>query len=160
MSQIRSDILYHRQKKNAKELDTKIRHLHIATPIVEDDNLNSPEFNNLSEDDLLVSDDDNGENENNNVALNNFSEPYTEEQEQEWNIFVREWIEAIERENMFDHSEDEIFLDNEMDNDFNFGGRMIHPADDPTAKWPLASLFISNLELPSYLGANQIYLAL
>jgi hypothetical protein len=109
---------------------------------------------------LLVSDDDNSENENNNVALNNFSEPHTEEQEQEWNIFVREWIEATERENMFDHSEDEMLLDNEMDNDFNFGGRTIHPADDPTAKWPLASLFISNLESPSYLGANQIYSAL
>ncbi|RIA85462.1 hypothetical protein C1645_830775, partial [Glomus cerebriforme] len=84
----------------------------MATPIVEDDNLNSPEFNNLSENNLLVSDDDNGKNENNNVDLNNFFESYTEEQEQEWNIFVREWIEAIEHENMFDHSEVEIFLDN------------------------------------------------
>ena len=160
MSQIRSDIHYHRQKKNAKELDTKVQNLHIATPIIEDDNLNSPEFNDLSEDDLLVSDDDSGENENNNMTLNTFTEPHTEEQEQEWNIFVREWIEAIERENTFDHSEDEIFLDNEMNNDFNFGGRTIHPADNPTAKWPLASLFISSLELPSYLGSNQIYSAL
>jgi len=94
------------------------------------------------------------------VTLNNFPEPHTEEQEQEWNIFVREWIEAIERENTFDHSEDEIFLDDEMNNDFNFGGRTIHPADDPAAKWSLASLFVSSLELPSYLGPNQIYSAL
>jgi len=54
MSQIRSDILYHRQKKNAKELDTKVQNLHIATPIIEDDNLNSPEYNELSDNDLLV----------------------------------------------------------------------------------------------------------
>src|SRR5437016_2526114 len=111
MSQIRSDILYHRQKKNAKELDTKVQRLHIATPIIEDDNINNPEFNDLTDDDLLVSDDDNGENESNNLALNDSSEPHTEEQEQEWNIFVKEWIEAIERENTFDHSEDEILLD-------------------------------------------------
>ena len=79
MSQIRSDIIYHRQKKIAKGFDTTIQCLHIATPIVEDDNLNSPEYNELSDNDLLVSDDDNGENENNNVTLNNFPEPRTEE---------------------------------------------------------------------------------
>jgi len=47
-----------------------------------------------------------------------------------------------------------------MNNDFNFGGRTIHPADDPAAKWSLASLFVSSLESPSYLGPNQIYSAL
>ncbi|EXX66655.1 hypothetical protein RirG_121730 [Rhizophagus irregularis DAOM 197198w] len=160
MSQIRSDILYHRQKKNAKELDTKVQRLHIATPIIEDDNINNPEFNNLTDDDLLVSDDDNGENESNNLTLNDSSKPHTEEQEQGWNIFVKEWIEAIKRENTFDHSEDEILLDGEMDNDFNFGGRTIHPADNLTAKWPLRSLFISNLGFPAYLQGNQIYSAL
>ena len=47
-----------------------------------------------------------------------------------------------------------------MNNDFNFGGRIIHPADDPTAKWPLATLFVSNLESPTYLETDQIYSAL
>jgi hypothetical protein len=159
MSQIRSDILYHRQKKNAKELNTKAQHLYIATPIIEEDNINDPEFNNISDDDLIVSDDDNGEDESNNLVLSDSSEPHTEEHEQEWNIFVKEWIEAVERENSFDHSEDEILLDGEMDDDFNFGGRTVHPADDLTAKWPLKSLFISNLELPGYLRENQIYSA-
>ena len=55
MSQIRSDILYHRQKKKAKKTDTKIQRLHLAIPIVEDDNLNNPEFDNLSENNLQVS---------------------------------------------------------------------------------------------------------
>jgi hypothetical protein len=166
MSQIRSDILYHRQKKKAKELDTKIQHLHIAVPIVEDDNLKNLEFNNLTEDDLQVSDEDNDTenrnqgNRNNNLVLNEPTEPYTEEQEQEWNTFVQEWIEAINNENKFDHIEDEILLTDEMDNDFNFGGRVIHPADDLTAKWLLAFLFVSDLESPTYLGADQIYSAL
>ena len=52
MSQIRSDILYHNQKKKAKELNIKVQCLHIATPIVEDDNLDDSEFSDLSENDL------------------------------------------------------------------------------------------------------------
>ncbi|RGB25382.1 hypothetical protein C1646_771816 [Rhizophagus diaphanus] len=137
-----------------------LKRLHIAIPIIENNNINNPEFNNLTDDDLLVGDDDNGENESNNLTLNDSSEPHTEEQEQEWNIFVKEWIEAIKRENTFDHSKDEILLDGKMDNDFNFGGRTIHPADNLTAKWSLRSLFISNLGFSAYLKGNQIYSAL
>src|SRR5947208_889116 len=111
MSQIRSDILYHHQKKKAKELNAKVQRLHIATPIVEDDGLDNPEFSDLSENDLQVSDDNNsdaenvvqGNNRNNNLVLNEPIEPQTEEQEQEWNTFVKEWIEAIEHENIFDN---------------------------------------------------------
>ena len=44
MSQIRSDILYHNQKKKAKELNIKVQCLHIAIPIVENDNLDDSEF--------------------------------------------------------------------------------------------------------------------
>src|SRR5579859_4265651 len=162
MSQIRSDIFYHHQKKRAKELDTKIQRLHIAAPIVEDDSLNNPEFDNLCDDDLQVSDDTIAENENqsvrsNNIILNEPAEPHTEEQEQEWSTFVSEWINAIEHENMFDHPDDEVLLTNEMNNDFNFGGRVIHLADNLIAKWPLVSLFVSSLELPTYL---EIYSAL
>ena len=86
MSQIRSDILYHNQKKKAKELGIKVRHLHIATPIVEDDGLDNPEYSDLSENDLQVSDDnsdaENG-NQDNNKNDNEHIEPQTEEQEQE-----------------------------------------------------------------------------
>jgi hypothetical protein len=68
------------------------------------------------------------------LVLNEPVEPQTEEQEQEWNTFVEKWIRAIEYENKFDHSDDEILLTNEINNDFNFEGRIIHPADDLTAK--------------------------
>ena len=101
-----------------------------------------------------------GNNRNDNLVLNEPVEPQTEEQEQEWNTFVEEWIRAIENENKFDNSDDEILLTDEMNNDFNFGGRIIHPADDPTAKQPLATLFVSNLESPTYLETDQIYSAL
>jgi len=168
MSQIRSDILYHNQKKKAKELNIKVRRLHIATPIVEDDNLDNPESSDLSENDLQVSDDNDSDienenqdnNRNDNLVVNEPVEPQTEEQEQEWNAFIEEWIRAIENENKFGHSDDEILLTDEMNNDFNFGGRIIHPADDPTAKWQLATLFVSNLESPTYLETDQIYSAL
>ncbi|PKB94643.1 hypothetical protein RhiirA5_438332 [Rhizophagus irregularis] len=87
-----------------------------------------------SSNDLLISDDDNSENE--------------------------KWIEAIKCENTFDHFEDKILLDSEINNNFNFGERTIHPADDLTAKWLLQSLFISNLGFSAYLQENQIYSAL
>src|SRR5688572_7148585 len=121
MSQIRSDILYHDQKKKSKELNIKVQRLHIAAPIVEDDDLDNPEFSDLSENDLQVSDDDSeienenqDNNRNDNLVLNEPVEPQTEEQEQEWNTFLEEWIRAIEHENKFDHSEDEILLTDEM----------------------------------------------
>ena len=61
---------------------------------------------------------------------------------------------------MFDNSGDKILLTDEMNNDFNFGERTIHPADDQTAKWPLSSLFVSSLESPTYLETDQIYSAI
>ncbi|RIA92642.1 hypothetical protein C1645_820479 [Glomus cerebriforme] len=53
----------------------------VAIPIVEDNNLNISEFNNLSDDDLIVSDNDNDDNKTNNIILNETSEPNTEESE-------------------------------------------------------------------------------
>ncbi|CAI2171398.1 18816_t:CDS:2, partial [Funneliformis geosporum] len=52
--------------------------LHIAILIIEDDNLKNPELN-LTEDDLQVK---NG-NRNNNLILDEPTEPHTEKQEQE-----------------------------------------------------------------------------
>ena len=168
MSQIRSDILYHNQKKKAKKLNIKVQRLHIATPIVENDNLDNPKSSDLSENDLQVSDDNDSDienenqdnNRNDNLVLNDPVELQTEEQEQEWNTFIEEWIRAIENENKFGHSDDEILLTDEMNNDFKFGLITIHFTDDPTAKWSLASLFVSNLEPPIYFGTNQPYSAL
>lgn len=163
MSQIRSDIFYNHKKKRVRESNVQIRRLHIATPIIEDDN--ETEYYDetehelqISDDDITVNEDDFEEDNNSNLILNDKSiEPYIKEQEQEWNTFVEEWIEAIEHENKFDCPEDEILLTDEMNNDFDFGGRNIHPADDETAKWSLLSLFVFDLESPTCLEVDQIY---
>ncbi|CAG8713922.1 3702_t:CDS:2, partial [Dentiscutata erythropus] len=62
------------------------------------------------------------------------------------------------RENQFEDEDDYIFSSSEWDHDFSLAGCTIHPADDKNAKWPLESLCISNLELPSFLGNDQIFI--
>ncbi|CAG8713263.1 9786_t:CDS:2, partial [Racocetra fulgida] len=101
----------------AKKAEQDLKRLHIATPIV-------PE-----------------EDETNN-----------ESEEQRWNSLINDWINMTEYKNQFDHSEDEIFLNSDWDKDFNFGGRMKHPADDNEAKWSLETLFTSGLEKPNFLN--------
>ena len=43
MSQIRGDILYQRRIKEVTQSDQQMRRLHIATPIVNDDDLDNPD---------------------------------------------------------------------------------------------------------------------
>ncbi|CAI2171054.1 18665_t:CDS:2, partial [Funneliformis geosporum] len=109
-------------------------HLHITILIVENDNLKNPELN-LTEDNLQVSDDDIQDTEN-------------------------EWIEAINHENRFNYSDNKILLTDKINDNFNFGGKIIHLANDLAAKWLLASLFVFDLKSPTYLGIGQIYSAL
>ena len=61
------------------------------------------------------------------------------------------------KQQTFDNADDATFLSSEWDTDFELGERTIHPADDDTAKWILESLFISNLESPTYLGTDDIF---
>ncbi|CAG8792233.1 10822_t:CDS:1, partial [Racocetra fulgida] len=135
-------------------LDTKIRHLHLTIPIVEDEDLsNLEDIDSSSKDDLQINniiDMDKNINNEDDLALSELDESNSEEQVQEWNIFIEEWLQAIEHENKCNDSNDEMFLTDEMDNDFSFGGKKVHPADDQTAKWLLATLFVSDLELPTY----------
>lgn len=44
-----------------------------------------------------------------------------------------------------------------MNQDFNFCGKNVHPADDIQAKLPLLSLFNSNLEPPTFLKNDEIF---
>ncbi|CAG8755673.1 12761_t:CDS:2, partial [Dentiscutata erythropus] len=103
---------------------SKIQHLHM--PIVEKDLNSSSQVNIIKTDENIDNEDD--------LFLNEFDESYSEKQIQKWNIFIEEWIRTIEYENKCDDSNDEIFLTDEMDNDFNFGGKFIHPADDQMTK--------------------------
>ena len=60
MSQIRSDILYQRQIKEVNQADQQMKRLHIATPIASDDfdYLNDEPLQNIDEELLIVSDDE------------------------------------------------------------------------------------------------------
>jgi hypothetical protein len=154
MSKIRSDILYQRRIKEVNQADKNMQRLHIATPIADDDNIdNGDEEQNIDKEDLITvsdDDDDNGVNNNNNEKSE--AEPNTEENENQWNAVISQWIEEINYENQVENSEDELFLNEDFDNDFLVGTRSIHPADDQNAKWELSLLFTNSLEPPTYTG--------
>ncbi len=157
MSQIRSDILYQRRIKEVNQADKNMRQLHIATPIADDDNFDDfDKEQNLDKEDLItVSDDDNDANndDNNNnkeEREKNEVEPNTEENENQWNAIISQWIEEANYENRVVNSDDELLLSEDFDNDFLVGTRNIHPADDQSAKWELSLLFTDSLEPPTY----------
>ncbi|CAG8845285.1 9988_t:CDS:1, partial [Gigaspora margarita] len=75
MSKIRSDILYSRKVKNAKEYDNHIRRLHIAAPISSDDEL-SEELT-ITDLDYQVSGDENEDNVEEAVTKSNNVEKAT-----------------------------------------------------------------------------------
>ncbi|CAG8717646.1 6424_t:CDS:2, partial [Dentiscutata erythropus] len=79
-SELANDIFYYWKKKMAKELDTKIQYLHM--PIFEED-LNS--FLQVN----IIKTNENIDNED-NLSLSELDESYSEEQIQEWNIFIEE----------------------------------------------------------------------
>jgi len=100
-----------------------------------------------------VDDDDKTINNNDNRE-----ELITQNEEQtRWDQLIEEWIELGNRENQFENNEDECFLSPEWNNDFDFAGRNVHPADDERAKWSLSTLFESSLESPSFLGSDEIF---
>ncbi|CAB5335229.1 unnamed protein product [Rhizophagus irregularis] len=129
MSQIRSEILFTRKIKDVRECEREMQRLHIATPICPD---NENEDDNLNEGGYIqVSDDE--------------------------DKLIKEWIELGNNENQFENNEDECFLSPEWNNDFDFAGQNVHPADDERAKWSLSTLFESFLESPSFLGSDEIF---
>ena len=76
--------------------------------------------------------------------------PNTEENENQWNAIISQWIEEANFENQVENSNDELLFNRDLDNDFLVGTHNVHPADDQNAKWKLFLLFINNLELPTY----------
>ncbi|RGB32762.1 hypothetical protein C1646_762467 [Rhizophagus diaphanus] len=99
---------------------------------------------------------DNSDDDNNQVPAD--GEAGNPEDEEYWDSIITEWINNhVKHENQFDNTDDATLLSSEWDTDFELGGQTIHPADDDTAKWILKSLFISNLELPTYLDTDDIF---
>jgi len=157
MSQIRSDILFTRKIKEARECKREIQRLHIATPICPDDEDDEVEECELDEEEMVqVSDDENGEDSSQNTGVDG-EEIIIDDEEQKWSQLIEEWIELGNRENQFENNDEEIFLSSEWNSDFNLAGREVHPADDETAKWHLITLFESSLESSSFLGSDEIF---
>src|SRR3954447_15814006 len=154
MSKIRRDILYQRRIKEITQTDQQMRRLHIATPIADNANNSDIEEQNVDKDDLItVSDDDNDVNNHNKEKRERDElEPNTEENENQWNVIISQWIEEANFENRVENSNDELLFNGDLDNDFLVGTRNIHPADDQDAKWKLSLLFINSLEPPTYVG--------
>ena len=149
MAQIRGDILYNRNVKNAEKGEQKLRQLHIATPI-------TPEEESDNSEDNEKQTNKEGENSARSPENNNENEPITKEDEECWDSIINEWINNIEHKNQFDNIDDKNFFSSEL-GDFELGGCTIHPADDDLAKWPLVSLFIASLESPTFLDKNNAF---
>jgi len=133
-----------------------MKRLHIATPIADDSNNFDREEQNIDKEDLItVSDDENDANSNDNnkeKGERNELEPNTEENENQWNAVISQWIEEANYENRVENSNDELLLNGDLDNDFLVGTHNVHPADDQNTKWKLSLLFTNSLEPPTYVG--------
>ncbi|RGB34187.1 hypothetical protein C1646_760843 [Rhizophagus diaphanus] len=66
-----------------------------------------------------------------------------------WLRMVENWVKMLDIKNHLDNGENV----NEELIEFELGGRDIHPADDPLAKWDLLFLFNDSLEAPVYLSS-------
>src|ERR1051325_3359012 len=121
MSKIRSDILYQHRIKEVNQTDQQMRRLHIATPIVNDNDFDNPdkEVQNVDKEDLIVVSDDDYDNGNNKEKREkDEAEPNTEESENQWDAVISQWIEEANYENQVEDSNDELLLNEEFDNDF------------------------------------------
>jgi hypothetical protein len=83
------------------------------------------------------------------------AEPSTEENENQWQAIISQWIDEANHENQVEDNSDELLLNGDfLNQDFLVGTRNIHPADDQKAKWELSTLFVDNLEPPTYIGTD------
>jgi hypothetical protein len=160
MSQIRSDILYQRQKKDG-QTNRQIKQLHIATPIIldhfdEGGNYNSNDLQNIEEDLFASEDQREGTNDNSLVNEGELIDSDPEENVNHWDSIIAHWKEEVNQESQFGNSNDESLLSEDLDNDFLVGAYSIHPADNSNFKWELSSIFINDLEPPSCFHVSEM----
>jgi hypothetical protein len=149
MSQLRSDILKKRKREEIEKFEQQYKRVHITAPI-------QPNNDEEERDSFLIdiSDDEDEEIDtsifNENDDNNNASEIFNVDN---WLQVVENWIKMLDIENHLDNGEDI----NEEPLEFELGGRIIHPADDPLAKWNLLDLFNDSLDAPIYLSSLTNY---
>ncbi|CAB4483365.1 unnamed protein product [Rhizophagus irregularis] len=91
---------------DVRECEREIQCLHISIPINPNDSDENEESELIKEECIQLSDDENEENHEN---------------------LIEEWIELGSLENRFENSEDEAFLSLEWNFDFNLAGQKMHP---------------------------------
>ena len=113
------------------------------------------------EDLVVVSDDDDIDNNGKDGSTvesekqKEDAELSTEENENQWQAIISQWIYEANHENQVEDESDELLLNGDfLNQDFLVGTRNIHPADDQKAKWELSTLFVDNLEPSTYIGTD------
>ena len=93
------------------------------------------------EDLVVVSDDDDMDNNDKDGSTAESEkqkedvEPSTEENENQWQAIISQWIDEANYENQVEDDSDELLLNGDfLSQDFLVGTRNIHPADDQKAK--------------------------
>ena len=142
MSQLWSDILKKWKYEEIEKAELQYKQIHIAAPIqsYSDEEQDDSQINlsdNEGDEDINFEDDTN-DNANTDEILSS----------DHWLRIVENWIEMLDTENHLNNGDNV----SEEPIEFELGGRIIHPADDPIAKCDLLNLFNNSLEAPVYLA--------
>ncbi|CAJ0920918.1 1366_t:CDS:2 [Entrophospora sp. SA101] len=142
MARVQNDIQMKKSLINENQKET--HKLHLSAPIVCDySEYNSSTGIDSTSEEIDIQSDDDDEIE---VAKG-----------EHWNSIINEWIIMVQQENQFHDDDDEYMYSSELEVGFELGGRRVHPAEDNLMKWSLESLFIYELESPTFLGSDVIF---
>lgn len=171
MSQLRSDILSKRKRNEAEKAEQQYKRIHIAAPIQPYNNKTQEDRvqENRAQEDRIQEDRAQKElteyfshtmnnSEESNVSGSDNLQTHLDEtskadedmiddsdtsHKEDWSFMIESWVSTVNDEELVNN---EITNDEELE--FELGGRIIHPADDPSAKWSLLELFNDSLEAP------------
>ncbi|CAB5302966.1 unnamed protein product [Rhizophagus irregularis] len=148
MSQLRSDILKMRKREEIDNTEKQYKRIHIAASVqpYNDEEEVDKEAEEETETQINISDCEEEADTEISIEDNNTSEILSADH---WLRMVENWVKMLDIENHLDNGENV----NEEPIEFELGGRDIHPADDPLAKWDLLFLFNDSLEAPVYLSS-------
>ncbi|CAJ0769028.1 18336_t:CDS:2, partial [Entrophospora sp. SA101] len=144
MARVQNDIQMKKSLINENQKET--HKLHLSAPIVNNCEIyesNDDNIRDSTSEEIDIQSDDDDEIE---VAKG-----------EHWNSIINEWIIMVQQENQFHDDDDEYMYSSELEVGFELGGRRVHPAEDNLMKWSLESLFIYELESPTFLGSDVIF---
>ncbi|CAG8729570.1 12513_t:CDS:2, partial [Cetraspora pellucida] len=157
-----------RKIKEAHKCEREVCLLYIAKPIIQNkyvkpnnENYYNASNNEYEEDNEITNKESVktiSENNSKIIFQDNEAKIESEEEEQQWDQFINNWIELKNSENQFEDDEDYIFSSPEWSYDFSLAGRTIHLSDDENSKWSLDTLCIPDIEPPLFLDDDHIFM--